>query len=293
MNQPGKNIPFEDARRLLEKLERLETENKRLEQENRLLREKVDFILRRMFGSSSEKLHPGQLELMLSLQEEAQAAGKGEASLLLEGEAVPAKPRAKRERRERVPEHLPVVEEILEPEEVAAEPEQWRRIGEERTELLDCEPARYVRRVIIRPKYVSRQDKEAAPVNKSPSSRPPDGPRPAAGNFQKLPDCRYWRCRGTGLRHLHLTPRKQGGAWRNAYEQSEPRPRRHRPPPQTFLNSNLKLRDEAVFGSRAKNPVKTGFPGGRQALSAITAAVCLGNHPRPLPFLQRRRTSLE
>lgn len=164
MNQPGKNIPFEDVQRLMEKLERLETENKRLEQENRLLREKVDYILRRMFGSSSEKLHPGQLELMLSLQEEAQAAGKGEASLLLEGEAVPAKPRAKRERRERVPEHLPVVEEILEPEEVAAEPEQWRRIGEERTELLDCEPARYVRRVIIRPKYVSRQNKDAAPV---------------------------------------------------------------------------------------------------------------------------------
>ena len=163
MEQPGKNIPFEEVERLQEKLKHLESENQRLRQENQLLREKVDFILRRMFGSSSEKLHPGQLELMLSLHEEAQAPGKDGASLL-EGEAVPSKPRPKRESRERVPAHLPVVEEVLEPEEVAADPGQWRRIGEERTELLDCEPARYIRRVLIRPKYVARADKDAAPV---------------------------------------------------------------------------------------------------------------------------------
>ncbi len=163
VKKPGKNIPFEEVERLLEMLKRLEAENQRLRQENQLLREKVDFILRRMFGSSSEKLHPGQLELMLSLQEEAQALGKDGASLL-EGEAVPSKPRPKRESRERVPAHLPVVEEVLEPKEVAADPGQWRRIGEERTELLDCEPARYIRRVLIRPKYVSRADKDAAPV---------------------------------------------------------------------------------------------------------------------------------
>jgi hypothetical protein len=144
MEKPGKNIPFEEVERLLEMLKHLESENQRLRQENQLLREKVDFILRRMFGSSSEKLHPGQLELMLSLHEEAQAPGKDGASLL-EEEAVPLKPRPKRESRERVPSHLPVVEEVLEPEEVAADPGQWRRIGEERTELLDCEPARYTK----------------------------------------------------------------------------------------------------------------------------------------------------
>ena len=161
----GKNIPFEEYRRLQESLAKVVAENERLREENRLLREKVDFILRRMFGSSSEKLHPGQLELMLSLAEEAQAAGKDAASLLLaDREAASAKPRAKREVRERVPAHLPAVEEVIEPEEVAAEPAKWRRIGEERTEMLDCDPTRYYRRVIVRPKYVSRQDKDAAPV---------------------------------------------------------------------------------------------------------------------------------
>jgi hypothetical protein len=145
MEDPGKNIPFEEHRRLQENLAKVVAENERLQQENRLLREKVDFILRRMFGSSSEKLHPGQLELMLSLAEEAQAAGKDAASLLLADReaASSAKPRAKREVRERVPAHLPAVEEVIEPEEVAAEPAKWRRIGEERTEMLDCDPARY------------------------------------------------------------------------------------------------------------------------------------------------------
>jgi transposase len=165
MKGSGKNIPFEEYRRLQESLAKVVAENERLREENRLLREKVDFILRRMFGSSSEKLHPGQLELMLSLAEEAQAAGKDAASLLLaDREAASAKPRAKREVRERVPAHLPAVEEVIEPEEVAAEPAKWRRIGEERTEMLDCDPTRYYRRVIVRPKYVSRQDKDAAPV---------------------------------------------------------------------------------------------------------------------------------
>jgi hypothetical protein len=59
MEDPGKNIPFEEHRRLQENLAKVVAENERLQQENRLLREKVDFILRRMFGSSSEKLPPG------------------------------------------------------------------------------------------------------------------------------------------------------------------------------------------------------------------------------------------
>ena len=167
MKEPGKNIPFEELRRLQERQAKLVSENERLHHENRLLREKVDFILRRMFGSSSEKLHPGQLELMLSLAEEAKEAGKDEASLLLSDDreaALSTKPRAKREARERVPAHLPAVEEVIEPEEVAAEPAKWRRIGEERTEMLDCDPPKYYRRVIVRPKYVSREDNEAAPV---------------------------------------------------------------------------------------------------------------------------------
>ncbi len=66
------------------------------------------------------------------------------------------KPR--KEREARVPEHLPAVDEVIEPEKVAAAPAAWRHIGEEVTEQLDYEPARFLRRRIIRRKYVKRDE---------------------------------------------------------------------------------------------------------------------------------------
>ena len=39
----------------------------RLRQENALLRQKVDLLSRKVFGCSSEKLSPGQLQLLLEL----------------------------------------------------------------------------------------------------------------------------------------------------------------------------------------------------------------------------------
>ena len=35
--------------------------------ENALLRQKIDLLVKRVFGSSSEQLHPGQLELLMPL----------------------------------------------------------------------------------------------------------------------------------------------------------------------------------------------------------------------------------
>ena len=74
----------------------------------------------------------------------------------------PVKPR--REREARVPEHLPAVDEVIEPEEVAAAPEAWRHIGDEVTVQLDYQPARFFRRRIIRKKYVKRDEPHKAPV---------------------------------------------------------------------------------------------------------------------------------
>lgn len=64
----------------------------------------------------------------------------------------------------RLPEHLPVVEEVIEPEPVKQQPEQWRCIGQEISEQLDCEPSRFLRRRIIRKKYVHRTGVDTAPV---------------------------------------------------------------------------------------------------------------------------------
>jgi transposase len=64
----------------------------------------------------------------------------------------------------RLPETLPVVEEVIDPEPVKAAPEQFRQIGQEVSEQLDYEPARYFRRRLVRRTYVSRTQPDAAPV---------------------------------------------------------------------------------------------------------------------------------
>jgi transposase len=56
------------------------------------------------------------------------------------------------------------VEEVLDPAPVQACPQAWRCIGEEISEQLDYEPARFLRRRLIRRKYVRRGGVDAVPV---------------------------------------------------------------------------------------------------------------------------------
>jgi transposase len=129
------------------------------QKENTLLRQKIDLLVRRVFGASSERIDPAQLELLLQLPGPppavpAPAPVASELSI----------PRSRRQHIPRLPEHLPVVEEILEPEPVKSQPEAWRCIGQEISEQLDYEPARFLRRRVVRRKYVHRTDADRAPV---------------------------------------------------------------------------------------------------------------------------------
>jgi len=95
-----------------------------LRQENALLRQKIDLLVKRVFGSSSERLDKNQLELLMQLPE---------SSTVESIVAAPEKERAERSRTERttrLPENLPVEEEVIDPELVKAQPEQWRLIGQ-------------------------------------------------------------------------------------------------------------------------------------------------------------------
>ena len=141
-------------------------EIERLREENRLLRQKLELVIRQLFGKKSERLDPAQLELLLGdLDEPKKAEASTAHEELLEAEPKPSRrKRGKGERRPRVPEHLPVVETVIEPEPVKACPEAWRRIGEEVSEQLDYEPGRFLRLRTVRPKYVRVADREAAPI---------------------------------------------------------------------------------------------------------------------------------
>ena len=123
-----------------------------LARENALLRQKVDALVRRLFGARSERLDPGQLLLLLQGTEAPVLSPPAPPPRASAG-ARPPRPR----RRARLPEHLPVVEEVLDPEAVRACPGAWRRVGEEVSEQLDYEPGRFYRRRLVRPKYVSRR----------------------------------------------------------------------------------------------------------------------------------------
>jgi transposase len=146
-----------------------------LETENKLLRQKVDLLVRRCFGAKSESLSPAQLELLLTGNEESPPSappGKDGASRVAFTagdtlEAVPpehAPASTKTARRPRLAEHLPVVEEFIDPPEVLADPDAFRRIGEERTEQLDYTPGRFFQRHTVRRKYVRKKDPGAVPV---------------------------------------------------------------------------------------------------------------------------------
>ncbi len=144
-------------------IQELRKENVSLRRENALLRQKVDLLVRRIFGGSSEVLSPDQLELLLGGSAPGTPLGKGDASP--EEEADHAKETGKRRNpRERWPSDLPVVEEILDPQEVKEAPHAWRFIGAEVSEQLDYTPAKFLRRRLIRNKYVSRLDLDLPPV---------------------------------------------------------------------------------------------------------------------------------
>ena len=166
--------------RLTEKVAALQQEHKQLAeahrqlcQENKLLREKIDLLVRRIFGAKSEQLDESQLLLLLQGGDEGAqkvpASGADPAVLEAQIAKVPASDNnsaaAGRRRLEpRLPEHLPAVEEVIEPAEVTADPAAWCCMGEEVTEQLDYEPARFLRRRLIRRKYVRRDHPHQAAI---------------------------------------------------------------------------------------------------------------------------------
>lgn len=147
---------------LSKQLRQSREENDALRLENQLLRQKLDALARRIFGKSSEKLNAAQLELLLDGMEEIAAVNATTAPPPPQSPQVRA--RQERELAPRLPEHLPIKEIIIEPQEVRACPEAWRCIGEEVTEQLDYIPGSFRRLRLIRRKYVHREQRHLPPI---------------------------------------------------------------------------------------------------------------------------------
>jgi transposase len=146
-----------------EALARALSENGELRTENKLLREKVDLLLRKLYGASSEQVDRAQLLLLLQGLDGPGKAPEPVAAEAPRRSTVPSPPSTSK-RGPRLPEHLPVVEEVIDPEPVKACPQAWRQIGQEVTEQLDFEPAHFFKRRLVRRKYVQIAQPFAAPI---------------------------------------------------------------------------------------------------------------------------------
>ena len=143
---------------LLEKVEELsarvvalETENTGCRTENRLLRQKLDQYIRHYFGGQrNEGLDKHQLELLLQGLPNVITLPTPETKTTTatrNGAAHPV-------RRMLAEDKLETQEIVIEPEEVQAQPDGWKKISEERTSQLDWVAPKIIKRVFIRPRYV-------------------------------------------------------------------------------------------------------------------------------------------
>jgi transposase len=140
----------------------LAAEYDRLTGQNDRLRHLIRQLQRMQFGKRSEKLDPDQLNLGLEDLEQALAAEEADQE-----RADPALRRSRAEKRRAsrgsLPDHLPRIEVVIEPEDSACPccGGAMHVIGEDRSQRLDVIPAQYRVLVTRRPKYACRACQEA------------------------------------------------------------------------------------------------------------------------------------
>ena len=128
--------------------------------ENKLLRQKLELFLKRYFGGTkNESLDPKQLELLL-----AGLAAMTAPTPVVEKPTPTRATIAARPVRQPLPANLETERVVLEPEEVRQQPAGWRKLGEEVTEELDWKPAKFIKRLYIRPKYANAERIVIAPL---------------------------------------------------------------------------------------------------------------------------------
>ena len=98
-----------------------------LKSEITFLKESVSQLKKMIFGSKSEKFDLDQQELNLGLNEIIVEAGKNDEEA---ENIIPIKKRKRNNRRTRISENIRTTVEIIRPDEVVANPEKYRQVGE-------------------------------------------------------------------------------------------------------------------------------------------------------------------
>jgi len=146
------------------------------------LRQIIASLQHKLFGNKKgEHVDSDQLQMQLSGAEEALVQLEAqEQARQLRDEPAAAKPEPRTRRARFVfPEQVEEVTETLKPEEVLAEPDAYRRIGEDVTEMLDIVPMKFIKKRIVRPRYVRKDVREHAPISAPLPARVLPGGLPA------------------------------------------------------------------------------------------------------------------
>src|SRR5690554_6924284 len=115
-------------------------------------------LQRMLFGSKKERfINENKDQLALSFEEFASQEALVDETPVKEKITYERKKSTKHAGRNKLPENLPVVEEIIEPEDLS---EDMAKMGEEITEMVEYTPAQFFKRRIIRPKYVNKKTQE-------------------------------------------------------------------------------------------------------------------------------------
>lgn len=155
----------EEATKLLARVDNLEVRLAAKEAELKTKDAIIESLLHRLYGAKSEKLDADQL-LLAFLQEEApkkpEAAGSEKQEPAAEDKKRKKKPRTQKLRKSL--QGLPTRTTEILPDEVLADPESYRRIGQLCSERLEISPAAFTLHITIRPTFVRKDDPEAAPT---------------------------------------------------------------------------------------------------------------------------------
>jgi transposase len=115
-------------------------------------------LKRMLFGSKRERfVAKDNAQLTLAFEEFASQEVQNDTTPVKEKITYEREKPSKHAGRNKLPDNLPVVEEIIEPEDLT---EDMVKMGEEITEILEYTPARFFKRRIIRPKYVNKKTQE-------------------------------------------------------------------------------------------------------------------------------------
>lgn len=143
---------------LIQQLFLLKKSNRQLESSNQHKDLIIANLQRMLFGSKKERfIGEDKTQLLLSFEEFASEEDLADETPVKEKITYEREKPSKHAGRNKLPENLPVVEEIIEPENLT---EDMVKMGEEITEILEYTPVQFFKRRIIRPKYINKKTQE-------------------------------------------------------------------------------------------------------------------------------------